>query len=53
MLRKTLTILSLIGLLLSVGAWAISFGDGGFSISMNNYFYWAIDTGIVKEVDGL
>ena len=41
MIRKTLTILSLIGLLLSVCAWAISFGDGGFSISTNNYFYWA------------
>ncbi len=41
MFRKTLTILSLIGLLLSVFAWATSFGDGGFSISINNYFYWA------------
>ena len=41
MLRTTLTILSLIGLMFSLWMWGMSFGDGGLSISANNYTYCA------------
>ena len=65
MIRRTLTIVSLIGLVLSVASWAtpwhiqykfnhviFRWSDGGFGV-MTSYLSSAIDTGIAKEVEGL
>ncbi|MCH8913595.1 MAG: hypothetical protein IIA33_08530, partial [Planctomycetes bacterium] len=45
MLRKTLTILSLIGLLLSVGLWGVSYFQWG--IIVNRYSLWAFNGALV------
>ncbi len=44
MFRKTLTFLSLIGLLLSVGAWGVSHGNCGY---VSGTKYWMVSNGVL------
>ena len=44
MIRRTLTILSLIGLLLSVGAWGVSYGNCGY---VSGIKYWMVSNGVL------
>ena len=44
MIRKTLIILSLLGLLLSVGLWGLSYGNCGYASGIK---YWMVSNGVL------
>ena len=46
MIRKTLTILSLIGLLLSVGLWGVSYGNCGYR---SGTAWWILSNGVLTR----